>query len=347
MTPPTRPSPVRALAGGLADVARAPLLVAAVAAITLAIALPFALVLGAHVQTSLAAQPPVSLAETEIDPEWWEEFRRQARGLDATFTPAVLGFAATLDSISSVLDGRRPPLAVLGPLALSIAAWAFLWGGILRRFDHGRARGFRRFVEAGAACAPRFMAIAAIAAAIVIGLYLTLHPLLFGPVNRWLTDATSTGQSAFLVRVALYLVFAAPLVVVSLIADYARIALATGTAPSLSGAARAGAAFVRGNAAPVVGLYLMAAGLLLSITVAYGLLEVYGGSQVGGWRAIAIAQAYIVFRLAMRLAIAAAELRLFAPGATRQSPSTAAAARGSAESDAHLSDTPAPPPRTA
>ena len=102
-------------------------------------ALPFAVALGSRLQASLASQPPVALSETEIDPEWWQEFRAQARGLEATFTPAVLGFAAPLDSISAVLDGRRPPLPVLGPLALSIVLWAFLWGGILRRFDAGNA----------------------------------------------------------------------------------------------------------------------------------------------------------------------------------------------------------------
>jgi hypothetical protein len=317
---------VRALARGIGDVARAPLLIVAVTAITLAMTLPFAIALGTRLQASLSSQPPVTLAETEIDPEWWEEFRQHARGLDATFTPAVLGFAATLDSFSGVLDGRQPPAGVIGPLLLSIVMWAFLWGGILRRFERGRI-GISEFVQSGFAFAPRFVGIALTAVVLVIVLYLSLHPLLFGPLYRTLAAMTGTERDAFLIRVVLYLVFLAPLMLISLIADYARVASVAGRADSLGAAMRAGAAFVRENAGSVVALSLMASVILLVVTAAYGLLEVYGGSQVGGWRAIAIAQAYIVFRLAMRLAVAASELRLFAPAAMPQSPSTASTAR--------------------
>jgi hypothetical protein len=327
MTPAVRPSPAGALARGLRDVAQAPLLIVAVTVMTMAMALPFAIALGTRLQTSLSLQPQVVLAETDIDPEWWEEFRRQARGLDATFTPAILGFAATLDSISGLLDGRQPPAGVLGPLALSIVVWAFLWGGILRRFERGGRIGIGGFIQSGLAFAPRFIAIALTAAVLVVGLYFSLHAVLFGPVYRTVAAMTSNARDAFFVRLVLYLVFLAPLMVVSLIADYARVASVAGGASSFTAACRAGLSFVRGHLAPVAALSVMASIILLAVTVAYGVLEVYGGSRVGGWRAIAIAQAYIVFRLAMRLAVAAAELRLFAPAATPQSPSTASAAR--------------------
>ena len=318
MTPTPRRSPAGALATGFADVARAPWLIVAAAALTVAMALPFALVLGTRLQASLASQPPVALAETEIDAEWWQEFRRHASGLEATFTPAVLGFAATLDSISGLLDGRQPPLAVIGPLALSIVAWAFLWGGILRRFENGGPIGIRRFVESGFAFLPRFIAIAGLAAAIIIALYLTWHRLLFGPVYGSLSSMTANARDAFFVRVILYLIFVAPLVVIGLVADYARVASVAGSARSLGEALRTAIRFVRGNLGAVVTLYVMAAIILLIVTAVYGSLEVYGGSQVGGWRAIAIGQLYILFRLAMRLVVAASELWLFPRGATPQ-----------------------------
>jgi hypothetical protein len=279
-------------------------------------ALPFAVALGSRLQTSLASQPPVALSETEIDPEWWQEFRAQARGLEATFTPVVLGFAAPLDSISAVLDGRRPPLPVLGPLALSIVLWAFLWGGILRRFAAGSPIGVRAFIDAGFQFAPRFIAIAVAAAVIILVLYLTVHAALFGPVYRMLVSSSATERNAFLVRVFLYVVFLAPLALVGLAADYARVAAVAGVATSAGQAMRAGAAFVLANLRIVFTLYLMTALLFATVTIAYGTLEIYGGSQVGGWRAIAIGQAYIVMRLAIRLIAAASELRLFAARAT-------------------------------
>lgn len=58
-------------------------------------------------------------------------------------------------------------------------------------------------------------------------------------------------------------------------------------------------------------LYLLTGAVFAMITVAYGTLEVYGGSQVGGWRAVAIGQAYVLVRLALRLLFAASEPRLF------------------------------------
>jgi hypothetical protein len=316
MSEPSRTSPLRALVAGVSDVLRAPLLIVAVTAITMLMVLPFAVVLGSRIQISLASQPPVALSETEIDPEWWQEFRAQARGLESTFTPAVLGFAAPLDSISAVLDGRRPPLPVLGPLVLSMLAWAFLWGGILRRFEAGRAIGIRGFVSAGAQFTPRFIAIALAAAAVIVILYLTVHALLFGPVYRVLVSPGAAGRDALLVRAVLYLVFLAPLALVGLVADYARVSTVAGVAASTGQAIGAGVAFVRANARAVITLYLVTALVFATVTIGYGLLEIYGGSQVGGWRAIAIGQAYIVVRLAIRLIVAASERRLFASRAT-------------------------------
>ena len=347
MTQHGRILPLRAFVLGVSAVLRAPLLILAVSVVTLLVALPFAIVLGTRVQASLASQPPVALSETEIDPEWWQEFRAQARGLEATFTPAVLGFAAPLDSISAVLDGRRPPLAVLGPLALSIVLWAFLWGGLLRRFDAGHPIGLRAFVDAGFQFAPRFVGIASAAAVLVLVLYLTVHAMLFGPVYRWFVSETSPARDALLARVVLYAVFLVPLVLVGLVADYARVASVAGTVMSLGGALRAGLAFVAANLRAVVTLWLTTASLFVAVTIAYGMLEIYGGSQVGGWRAIAIGQAYIMVRLTIRLIVAASELRLFAPRATPRSPNTAPASYGSAELAARPSDRRPPPPPAA
>ena len=347
MTPHGRILPLRAFVQGVSAVLRAPLLIAAVSVVTMLVAVPFAIVLGTRVQASLASQPPVALSETEIDPEWWQEFRAQARGLEATFTPAVLGFAAPLDSISAVLDGRRPPLAVLGPLALSIVLWAFLWGGILRRFAAGHRIGLRAFVDAGFQFAPRFAAIAIAAAVLIVILYLTVHAMLFGPVYRAFVSETSPARDALLARVVLYAVFLVPLVLIGLVADYARVASVAGTVVSLGGALRDGLAFVGANLRAVVTLWFTTASLFAAVTIAYGMLEIYGGSQVGGWRAIAIGQAYIVVRLTIRLIVAASELRLFAMRAMPQSPNTAPASYVSAGLAARPSDRPPPPQPTA
>lgn len=300
-----RISPLRALLLGLSDVLRAPLLLIVVAVITLLVALPFAGVLESRLQKALSVQPHVSLDETEIDPEWWMEFREYAQGLEATFTPAVLGFAATLDGISNVLDGKAIPTAILIPLAISIVAWAFLWGAILSRFKGGG------FVRGGVAHFVPFVIIAAGAAIVNVILFLTVHKLLFGPVHTFLVGMTNTERDAFFVRVVLYLIFFSMIGVVSVIADYARVAAVASGAASAGSMIRESIAFIRANAGAVITLFVLTGVIFVVATVAYGTLELVGGSEVGGWRAVAIGQAYVLVRLAIRLTFASSELRLF------------------------------------
>jgi hypothetical protein len=309
-------TPVGAFVGGVGAVLKAPMVIIAAVLLTLLIALPFAAVLGSRVERSLASQPPVSLNETEIDPEWWQEFRAHARGLEATFTPAIVGFAAPLDSISAVLDGRRPALAIVGPILLSIAVWAFLWGGALRRYSAGRAIGWRAFIAAGLQLWPRFIIISLAAMLAIVLLYLTLHALLFGPVYDFLASRTSSERTAFFARVVLYAIFFAPVAMVGLVADYARIASVVGSSNRLGDTIRAAITFMQNHFGVVTALYLIVGAVFVLVTVGYGVLEIYGGSQVGGWRAIVLGQLYIVFRLAIRLTVAAASLRLFAARST-------------------------------
>jgi hypothetical protein len=310
-------TPTRAFINGVAAVIRAPMILVAAVVVMTVIALPFALFVGSRVQQSLASQPPVALDETEIDPEWWQEFRAQARGIESTFTPAIVGFAAPLDSISAVLDGRRPALAVIASIVVSAVAWAFLWGGALRRYSANQPIGLRRFVANGFQVLPRFVAIALAAALVIVGLYVTLHALLFGPVHELLVSRTTSERTAFMTRVVLYLIFLIPVATVGLLADYARIASMSDPAMTVGRSFSTALGFIQRNAGAVASLYLIGATIFVVVTVAYGALEVYAGSQLGGWRAVVVGQIYIVFRLAMRLTGGAAALRLFAARSTQ------------------------------
>jgi hypothetical protein len=302
-------SAMRALGAGLIAVLRQPaLIVAATLAMFLA-SLPFGLILGLQVQDELAHQQPVSRGSSEIDPEWWQEFRERADGLAATFTPMILGFAAPLDNLSSLLDGTRRPLILLAPYALSIVVWAFLWGVALDRFAHGRQAG--GFWRAGASTFVPFVAISAGAAVVVVLLYFTLHRVLFGIVAERLAASAATEQGAFAGRLALYFVFGAALALISLVAGYARVIVVVSGSKAFASAVAASTRFVRRHIGAVATLYLLTGALFVALLIAYGTLEAYGGSQVGGWRGVAIAQAYIIARLTIRLTFGASELRLF------------------------------------
>lgn len=142
-------------------------------------------------------------------------------------------------------------------------------------------------------------------------LYVTVHAALFGLVYQWLAADASSERNAFFWRIVLYAIFGALIMIVSLIADYARISAVSASPASAGQAIAAGVRFVRTNVGAVVLLYLLTGAIFVALLAGYGAVDIYGGSRVGGWRGVLIAQAYIVARLAIRLTFAASEVRLF------------------------------------
>ena len=302
---------LRAFAVGLRVVLLSPLLVLGITVATVMSVAPFGLVLGSRLQTALATQQPVSAGAVDIDPEWWMEFRAHAKGLEATFTPAIIGFAAPLDNLSALLDASPRPWALALPIAFSTLAWAFLWGGILHRFREGRRIGIGEFAKAGVRYAPRFALISLTALVFYAVLYFLIHPVLFNFIYDWLADLVSSERDAFVARLFVYAIFAAFLMTAALVVDYSRIAIVSSTSLSAVGALRAGLDFVRRHKVAVVALYLVTGLLLAAMLTVYGTSEVYGGTRLGGWRAVAIGQAYIIGRLILRLTLAASEVQLW------------------------------------
>ncbi len=302
---------LRALGSGLRTVITAPALLMVVTAASMLSVLPFGLVLGSQVRVALANRQPVYLGTAEIDAEWWMAFREHAEGLAATFTPAILGAAAPLDNLSAMLDGTARPLALLGPVLLSALVWAWLWGGLLERFHSARPTGVGAFWQAGWRHLWTFAAISLAAAVAHLVLYFTVHAVLFGPVFDWLASVVDTERAAFFWRIALYAVFGACLLAVSMMADFARVSVVVQSRRGVRAAMAAAATFLRANTGSAIALYLLAGVLFVAMLGLYVTGEVYGGTRLGGWRSILIGQGYIVARLAIRLTLSAAGVRLF------------------------------------
>jgi hypothetical protein len=300
----------RAAIQGLGLAARAPGLLLSLLAVTVIATIPFAVVVDSAVMKSLAAEPPPSaIGGSEVDPEWWLEFRRHAGGLAATFTPAVLGFAAPLDSISALLDGRRPPAALVAPIAVSALIWAFLWGGIVNRFARGETSA-RAFFSAGRRYYGRMLAITLIAAVAAVLLYTSLHGLLFGVVYDAVAGSMPSERDAFGARVVLYVAFGAVLALLNAVFAFARIHVVRADEESVTAATSRAWAFVRAQLASVTALSVMFIAILAAVMIGYGALELTGGARVGGWRAVAIGQAFVLVRLGLRLAFSASQVRL-------------------------------------
>src|SRR5688572_5833045 len=189
---------------GLDRVRRAPALVAGVFLLTVVTALPLAVAMrgaiAAHLGRSLAA----GAAADGVNYDWWQEFMSQASGLDAAFTPAVIGFAATLDSLSSVADARGAAMPVAAALALYLLGWLFLTGGILDRLARQRPTRAYGFFAACGVFFWRFLRLGVIAGALYWALFTYLHRWLLDDAYERLILDVSAERVAFFWRLSLY-----------------------------------------------------------------------------------------------------------------------------------------------
>ena len=90
---------------GWKRVARAPWMLAGVMTLTVASAIPFAVVMRSLVTAHLGRSLLAGDVADGVNYDWWQEFlSSQGAGIGSTFSPRIVGFAATLDSLSAIAD---------------------------------------------------------------------------------------------------------------------------------------------------------------------------------------------------------------------------------------------------
>src|SRR5262245_52023875 len=133
---------------GWRRVMAAPWIAGGVVALTIGAALPLTVVmytlLSAHLDGSLMADE----VARGISYDWWQEFLSQASGLGSTFSPRILGFAATLDALSSVADTRAEVTPIVAALIVYVLLWTYISAGVIDRYARGRAIGAQGFAAA-------------------------------------------------------------------------------------------------------------------------------------------------------------------------------------------------------
>lgn len=301
-----------AFVDGIGRVIRAPAVWAGVAAVTALVALPAGHLIQAEIQGSLGHSLVAGDMAGGASGEWWDLYQETASGLGRSFTPAVIGFAAVLDNLSRLLDnqGHVPAVAAIG--ALFVVLWLFLAGGILDRLARNRALGAPAFFSACGTFFWRFVRLGVIAAAGYYLLFALLHGWLFQSLYRWLTIDLTVERTAFVFRVALYVVFVALLAMWTLVFDYARVRAVVEDRRSMVGAMMAGGRFVARHPAKTGVLWLLNAVAFLAAIGAYALVAPgAAGAGAAAWAAFAAGQAYIVARLFLKLVGYASQVALF------------------------------------
>jgi hypothetical protein len=298
--------------GGWRRVLQARGMVIGIHALSLLLALPFALAVRDQIASQLGSSLAAGAVADGVNNDWWSEFTAQAAGLGATFTPSIIGFASTLDTLSRVLDARYPPATLMWLLGGYLALWTFLSGGILDRYARQRPTRAHGFFSACGRLWFRLTRLTAIAALVYWLLFEYLHPWMFLDVLRDTTRNLGIERSVFLWRLLFYAIFGILLLTVNVVFDYARIRLVVEDRRSALGALRASLRYLWHHSLQVVALYaLNALGFVLLIALWSVAAPGIYGPGLAMWAAFAVGQIYLAARLAVKLHFMASQIALF------------------------------------
>jgi hypothetical protein len=299
---------------GWTSVFGAPAVIAGVFVVTLLTALPLAGVMGVAMNQHLGASLMADEAADGVNYDWWQEFASQGNflSLGSTFTPSILGFAATLDSFSSLLD-RRPIIpAIAIALAVYMVVWLFLSGGILDRYARGRRTGAYGFFAASGVFFFRFLRLGIAAGIVYWFLFVYVHEWLF---TKWYVNVTrdlSVERTAFYWRLLMYAIFGGLLAVTTTIFDYAKVRAVVEDRRSMTWALVAALRFLVRNPLRVAALYAANAATFLVAVAAWALIAPgAGGAGLSMSLAVVATQGYVLARLLVKLQFLASATALF------------------------------------
>jgi hypothetical protein len=297
---------------GLRRVAAAPAIAIGVYFITLLSALPLALSLREALQDHLGSSLAAGEAADGVNYDWWQEFSGQATGIGTTFTPTIIGFATTLDSISGLLDRRALSTPIAWTLGLYLAAWMFVTGGILDRYARGRNVGAFAFFASSGTFFFRFIRLGIAAAVTYWFLFTYVHDWLFAKWYLNVTRDIPTERIVFSWRVLMYAIFIALVAAATLAFDYAKVRAVVEDRRSMTGAFIAALRFIVRNPTRVLGLYVVNTMLFLAAIAIWGLInQGAGGAGIWMWTGVAVSQGYILARLVVKLQVLASGTALF------------------------------------
>ena len=298
---------------GFKRVLGAPAVIAGVFVVTLLAALPLALSLRAALRGHLGASLMADEAASAVNYDWWQEFTAQAgNGLGSTFTPSIIGFATTLDSVSGLLDARALITPVAAAIHVYLLAWIFLSGGILDRYARLRPTRAHGFFASSGTFFFRFLRLGIVAGAVYWFLFAYVHQWLFA---KWYVNATrdlSVEHTVLYWRLLMYAIFGALLAITAVVFDYAKVRAVVEDRRSMIGALAAAVRFIVRHPGRIAALYGLNAVTFLAVVAVWALVAPgAGGAGLSLWAGLLASQGYVLARLVVKLQLMASETVVF------------------------------------
>ena len=306
---------VRSFVAGLEKVVQFPSLIAWLYLTSVLLTVPLALSMRTLLKDSLGSSLVHENLRQGFDMDWYGEFSSGGAGLADSFGPSVVGSLPILSNLEKLIDGEilQADRTILLAGLLFLLAWAFFAGGILDRYAHPDEPPTRaRFFSQNGEYFFRFVRLLIISLLFYWGIFRWVA----NPLHDWLEDATrdvTQEKTDILFTLLVYALEAFLLLLVSLVLDYAKIALVVERRRSALLACLRGARFVLAHPGSALGLYLLLAAVGLLLVWLYSLVAP-GPGQSGTTTillAFLVGQIYLIARLGLKLWFLAGQTALF------------------------------------
>jgi hypothetical protein len=299
-------------------------LVVLVLVTNLAVALVLALPLALQLERELANRGASSAMMYGFDYDWWSHWSERQQGPEQALAPDLLGDGFALRNLELLLRGWLPAglfaggagrapvdASVLALGALYLVLQAFLTGGIISVFRRPRGGWTVRGLAHG--CGFYFGRMVRLGLVGLAALWLVFA--LNAPFARWvdgLAREAVSERTALALTLGRHALLFGALLLVHMVLSHARVLVVREERLSALLAALSSLGFCARRLGPAVGQYLclalLAAGLLALFTLADSRLTVVGyRSQLP---ALALFQAFVAARIALRLWLVASQLEL-------------------------------------
>ncbi len=312
---------VRSFVAGLEKVVQFPSLIAWLYLTSVLLTVPLALSMRTLLKDSLGSSLVHENLRQGFDMDWYGEFssggagNSGSAGLADSFGPSVVGSLPILSNLEKLIDGEilQADGTILLAGLLFLLAWAFFAGGILDRYAHPDEPPTRaRFFSQNGEYFFRFVRLLIISLLFYWGIFRWVA----NPLHDWLEDATrdvTQEKTVILFTLLVYALVAFLLLLVSMVLDYAKIALVVERRRSALLACLRGARFVLAHPGSALGLYLLLTTVSLLLLWLYSLVAP-GPGQSGTTTillAFLVGQIYLIARLGLKLWFLAGQTALF------------------------------------